>query len=259
MDKISVLVTTRNREAFLEEALKSLCSQTHTNWEAVVVDNGSGGQGRQVVVEIGDSRIRYLKSSSNLGECGGRNLAFTQTTGDYLCYLDDDDSLPEDSLRSRLEFLNRHAGCGMIYAEYRRFRVEKGRRLSAPLKVAHPYLTKSYYDRLLEKVGFRQEETFYFLKWFNFVRGGTPLIRRGALERVGLFDDRLKIHGDYEMWLRLCQRFATRFLKQEVYDYRIHEGATQSRVSDKEKTFCAQRICRKYGIRSSLHFGIKLG
>jgi glycosyltransferase involved in cell wall biosynthesis len=254
VNKISVLIPTYDRDEFLRQALNSLQAQTFSNWEAIVVDNGGSETTREVTEGINDQRVKYLKASCNLGECGARNLAFEHSTGDYLCYLDDDDILPRHSLESRLRFYEKHPHCGMIYGEYKKFRVDpkEGRQVTSSSNVS--YLRKSYYDRLLTRMQYGQQETFYLLKFFNFVRGGTPLIKRSTFENVGLFDEQLPIYGDYEMWLRIASRYSMRFLNDEVYYYRIHDQSTQSRLSETDNRLSALRLCQKYEIRKSIQF-----
>ena len=195
MDKISVLIPTYNREEFLGQALNSLRAQTFANWEAIVVDNGCSSTAQNVAMGLKDERIKYLKASHNLGECGARNLAFAHSSGNYVCYLDDDDILPEHSLESRLHFYTMHANCGMVYGEYRTFRVDPSECHDVNLSSSIAYCRKNYYDRLLTRVRYGQKETFYLLKFFNFVRGGTPLIKRSTLEDVGLFDESFRVAG----------------------------------------------------------------
>jgi GT2 family glycosyltransferase len=147
----------------------------------------------------------------------------------------------------------------MVHGEYRRFRMDGDRRVELEPGAGPRWRTKSHYDPLLERLGYAREETFYFLKRFNFVRGGTPLVRRAVFDAVGGFDEALANHGDYEMWLRIASRFPIRFLPRVVYLYRAHEGSTQERTPAVVTARCAERICRRYGIAETLQFGTRAG
>jgi glycosyltransferase involved in cell wall biosynthesis len=255
VDKISILIPTWNRDVWLEEALDSLQWQSFANWEAIIVDNGDGSQTKTIAQRYSDPRLTYIKAPRNLGECGGRNLAFAHSSGNFICYLDDDDLLPPDSLSERLEFHNQHRECGMIYGEYRQFQLdcEAGHNLRE--KPIFSHYKKNYYDSLLERLHYDQRDTYYFLKLFNFVRGGTPLIKRSTFETVGLFNEQLPIYGDYEMWLRIASRYPIRFLNKVVYLYRRHKGSISMRMTENaQNKQSALLICLRSGIRRSVCF-----
>ncbi|MEM9549094.1 MAG: glycosyltransferase family 2 protein, partial [Bacteroidota bacterium] len=120
--KISVIITTNNRNSLLKETLTSLLAQSFQSWEALIVDNNcSDNSAYTTVNNFKDERLRYLTKGRNLGECGGRNFGILNSCGQYVCYLDDDDLLPEYSLSSRYEFAQRYLDSGMIYGEYKKF------------------------------------------------------------------------------------------------------------------------------------------
>lgn len=236
----------------LRQALASLEEQTHTNWEAIVVDNGSP----RTAAAVGDPRVRRIRAPRNLGECGGRNLAFAHSRGRFVGYLDDDDLLPPDSLALRVAFLETNAGCGMVYTEYRKVRHEDRTWVEwRDERKARPWQRKEYYDALIRRVGRDHGIASYLLRQFNFVRGGTPLIRREVLDTVGPFDERLEAYGDYDMWLRIAERFTFEFLDASTYIYRIHPASTHLRAAkDGREKRDALRVCRKHGIRQSVQF-----
>src|SRR5262249_54198362 len=133
--------------------------------------------------------------------------------------------------------------------EYVRFRSDP------KLPVTGPGVSKDpYFDRLLMRVGYERRRTLGILTHYNFVRGGTPLMPRRTLERVGTFDETLAIHGDYEMWLRIVSHYQIRFMNEIVYYYRLHAGSTQAHASAALTARCARMICERYGIGNSLQF-----
>jgi glycosyltransferase involved in cell wall biosynthesis len=253
---VSVLMVTLRRDSSLARALKSLRRQTWRDWEAVIVDNGASAETRVLVESYQDSRLHYVAVPENLGECAGRNRALQLATSRFVCYLDDDDLLPRHSLGDRVAFLEANPDCAMIYAEYARFQQIDGawRRLRER-RATEPYLRKQFYDGVLRRVQHDRELTFYFLKHFNFIRGGTPLMRREALDEVGRFDEELELYGDYDLWLRLASRYSIRFLNRVAYIYCLHAGSMSlSMDGTAAARMSARRICRKHGIENNLHF-----
>jgi glycosyltransferase involved in cell wall biosynthesis len=87
--RVSVLIPTCNRPAYVARALRSLLSQTHTDWEALVVDDGDG-RGLAAAAAFGDPRIRARRNDGR-GQVDARNTALAHATGDAVALLDDDD------------------------------------------------------------------------------------------------------------------------------------------------------------------------
>lgn len=87
--RVSVTIPTYNRPDYLTRALRSLVSQTHTDWEALVVDDGDG-RGLASALGLDDPRIRARRSGGK-GQVDARNTALAHATGDAVALLDDDD------------------------------------------------------------------------------------------------------------------------------------------------------------------------
>ncbi|MBL0316625.1 MAG: glycosyltransferase family 2 protein [Flavobacteriales bacterium] len=92
---------------YIAEAIHSLQSQDISNWELIVIDNGSTDQTVEVVLAFQDERI-ILIHESRKGISMARNAGIRIAKGEYLCFLDADDKLPPSSLSSRINFLTQH-------------------------------------------------------------------------------------------------------------------------------------------------------
>lgn len=103
---VSVVMPAYNAERTIAEAIRSVLAQTWTNWELVVVDDGSTDGTWNVIASFTDTRIRPIRQS-NTGIGGARNIALDLVRGDFMCMLDSDDVLPPDSIRARAELLMR--------------------------------------------------------------------------------------------------------------------------------------------------------
>lgn len=107
---VSIITATYNDEAFIQECIDSVMAQTHTRWEWIIVNNGSTDRTAQFLSQINDDRVSVLKLTSNVGVSAGRNEALKQAKGDFLCFLDGDDVLPENSILARVEVLESDPG-----------------------------------------------------------------------------------------------------------------------------------------------------
>lgn len=110
---VSVIMPVYNGARFLPEAINSLLWQTCTDWELLIVDDGSTDATRMVVSGQQDLRIRYFHQQ-NAGVAAARNLGLQQVRGRYFCFLDADDVLPGNSLESRLQYMEAHPGADVL-------------------------------------------------------------------------------------------------------------------------------------------------
>jgi len=116
---VSIIITTFNQEKFIEEAILSVLHQTCTNWELIIVDDGSTDQTSQVCESYvkKDTRIKYLYQK-NSGVSAARNLGFLNTNGDLIQFLDGDDYLSYDKIARQIEFLEQRPNLDICYCNF---------------------------------------------------------------------------------------------------------------------------------------------
>lgn len=103
--KISIITPAYNAEGTIAEAIESVLQQDWSNWELLVVDDGSQDRTASVVKSYSSDRRVKLFSQKNAGVSAARNKAIESSTGDLICFLDADDVLPNRSLSSRANAL----------------------------------------------------------------------------------------------------------------------------------------------------------
>jgi glycosyltransferase involved in cell wall biosynthesis len=112
---ISILIPVFNREAFIEETLNSIITQTYKNWECIIVDDGSSDNTLPLLeaFKIKDSRIKVYNRPDNLdkGANSCRNYAFKVCKGDYINWFDSDDIMHPEFLKTKLEAFNDEINC----------------------------------------------------------------------------------------------------------------------------------------------------
>ena len=102
-DLVSVIIPTYNRAMRCKTAVESVLSQTHENVEVIVIDDGSRDNTREVICGM-DGRVRYIYQS-NAGVSAARNRGLEEATGDYIAFLDSDDSWLPWKLEAQLSTL----------------------------------------------------------------------------------------------------------------------------------------------------------
>ncbi len=203
LPKVSVLIPAYNAMDYLPQTLASVLAQDFTDYEVIIVDDGSSDQIKDWYrTEVTDQRVR-LVSQVNRGLAGARNTAIAEAKGEYLALLDADDLWEVDKLSRQVTVLDESSTVGLVYTW-----------LALIDQAGKPT------GRFLEST----EEGWVWrdLIHRNFVGcGSTPLIRRACFEQAGCFDENLGSYmEDLDMWLRLALNYEFRVIKHPLVGYR---------------------------------------
>lgn len=203
LPKVSVLIPAYNAMDYLPQTLASVMAQTFTDYEVVIVDDGSSDHIRDwYQTDVSDSRVR-LVSQKNRGLAGARNTAIAEAQGEYLALLDADDLWEPDKLSKQVRVLDENPSAGLVYT-WLSLVDEKGKP------------TGRFFEN--DQEGWVWRELIYR----NFVGcGSTPLIRSECFKHMGGFDENLGSYmEDLDMWLRLSLRYEFKLVKQPLVLYR---------------------------------------
>ncbi len=111
--KVSIITPFFNAEKFLSASIQSVLNQEYTNWELLLINDGSSDKSKQIVFSFLDDRIIYFEQE-NKGVSAARNAGLCNMTGDYFCFLDSDDILPRNSLSSRVEIMKQQSDVDFV-------------------------------------------------------------------------------------------------------------------------------------------------
>lgn len=115
----SVIIPTYNRAKFLTRAIDSIVAQTYTDWELLIVDDGSTDNTKDLVTDYcrADVRIKYIyQQNQRVSEA--RNNALGQATGNYICFLDSDDEYKNNHLQTFAEVINAGKANNLLYTKF---------------------------------------------------------------------------------------------------------------------------------------------
>src|ERR1051326_446413 len=115
MAKVSIIIPAYNQAQFLAAAIESALQQTHRDVEVVVIDDGSTDDTRQVAERFAN-RIIYVYQE-NTGLPGARNRGIRESSGEYLCFLDSDDSYHSEKAQRQAELLDENPEIGFVYCD----------------------------------------------------------------------------------------------------------------------------------------------
>jgi glycosyltransferase involved in cell wall biosynthesis len=225
--KVSVLLSTYNRERFIAESLESVFAQTVPPSQVIVINDGSNDH-TTAALEPFRQRIEYLESD-NHGKPSALNLGMAKVTGEYVWIMDDDDVAVSDALERHLAILESRPELGWTYSSYIESTTNRENLRIAPQreKTLPDFPDEQFLVRLMEQC---------------FLIHPTILVRASCYREVGLFDPALVRCQDYEMAVRLARRFPCARVAGPTIYYRMHGGARGS----SRDTFEAGQIQEKW-------------
>lgn len=206
MTYFSVVIPVYNKEKFVVKTIESVLFQTFTDYEIIIVNDGSTDQSEAKVLEFRDNRIQYF-SKKNEGVAAARNFGIKKAKADYICFLDADDYWYPNFLETMHRFTAKFPEQKVFAAA-----VEiETRNKTIPAHYSIP--KKSNY----EIVNFFDASQKECVLWTSSV-----CIHKSVFEKVGTFDTNIKHGEDTELWIRIGLQFPIVFtpkiLARYVYD-----------------------------------------
>lgn len=204
---ITVIIPTRNRLAFLREAVASVAGQSFHDWELVVVDDASEDGTWEWLGSLGDARIRVLRMERHRERSAARNAGLAVACGEAVLFLDDDDWLLDGAL-ARLWSALRNHGSAVASVGARVQTGPDGRR-----RTPHP-----------RRRHFRSVFMDAMAGWAPV--SGQTLLQVAAVRQAGGWNETLSLAEDTDFWLRLSRLGPVVLIPQSVLAYRVHPGQT---------------------------------
>lgn len=206
-NRVSVIIPTFNRALFLPQAIDSVIAQTVGDLEIIIVDDASTDDTVAVVARYaGDPRVGYLRNERNAGIARSRNRGIEATSAPFIAMLDSDDVwLDRDKLAMQIAAMSRMANCALLGTDATVIDAN-GNAVGAIRNLAS--------DRWIRATLFVKNQ---------FVNSSV-LIRRSALDDVGMFDEDIPLIEDYELWLRIARRHCVANLRRRTTGYRVHSA-----------------------------------
>lgn len=184
MPRASIIIATHSRPHLVTNAVESARASSR-DVEIVVVDDASSDETAGVCKNI--SGINYVRLDRNQRVAGARNVGLVASRGEYLSFLDDDDTRLPGSLDKQIEALERETQAGLIYGQ-----AIWGDQDGRPGNKSYPSDCP-------------QGDVFWKLLARNFIPCGSAVFRRSCLSRVGLLDDSIPGLDDWDLWVRIAE------------------------------------------------------
>ena len=232
MNLVSIIIPVYNQEKYLTETLNSVLNQTYSNWECVLVNDGSTDNSVAILQPFltQDNRF-YFINSENKGVSNARNLALQQTKGKYVLFLDGDDLIHPEKINLAISNFQKDSDLSIVFN------------------------TTNYFQDTIENVLYPMNISPELLN-FNglLLYWGEKIILpiHSAIIKKSLFDgieynSELTAQEDWLVWLRLFQKNPKVLVLDTVLSYyRKHNSSRTQSFSVKEDHFKALEIFEKY-------------
>ncbi|MDT0686565.1 glycosyltransferase family A protein [Autumnicola psychrophila] len=228
MKDFSVIIPTYNNAVTVITSIKCVIDQTFTNWELVIVDDGSTDDTeKQIAPFLEDQRIKYVKQK-NQGDTVARNHGASLTTGEFICFLDSDDKVTNNWLQDFYDLKKPNTGyisCGWI---------ARGKKSFPALK---DKISKNKYSSL----------------------SGTFSVRRDIFREVGGYDPLLIQSTNWEFTARAikcCEKhnLSIDYTNNCNFEYTIHSDPSKISMRDGKRAEATLYMHNKYKDSGVLHF-----
>lgn len=204
MPEVSVVLPTYNRADMILDAIRSVQAQTFQDWEMIVVDDGSTDKTKEIVLNLQDSRIRYVYQE-NKGLPGARNTGIRNARSELIAFLDSDDAFLPQKLEWQVKTMKDNPELGVVAGDV--------------------FFTDDQLNPLFEARSWETNPTLTLKDWVLGcpVIVSATMVRQSWLEKAEFFDETMRYVEDWDLWLRLSYSGCPmEWLKRPVTLYRIH-------------------------------------
>jgi len=216
--RVSVVVCTYNRAGLVSEAITSVLRQTFSDFELIIIDDGSTDDTENAVRRAGDAlRVKYLRVAHSAHLSRLRNAGIARSRGALIAFLDSDDLWCEDKLAVQIRYLDSHSEAGFTVSGYEVFNSAGVQRtkLYCEDNTRDDVTVRCIFDRLI-----RGEVTLC---------SSSIVFRRTLIERTGPLNESLRT-GDYEFYTRLAWESPAMIIHLPLVRVRQHEGNASAGV-----------------------------
>lgn len=208
MPKLSIIILTHNREHLLLETLASVFEQRYTDYEIIIVDDGSTDGTSARLEELKDKPIRYYYTAhlGNLSQL--RNLGWQYAQGQYIAFLDADDIWLPSKLERQVQILETNQNLAFVYTDVEEFNAQG---------ILRPRIYSAFEQEWESSAQFELT-----LSGRMPIYASTVLIRKKLAETIGGFEEGL-ILGDTHFLLRLARRYPCELIFEPLVRIRKHD------------------------------------
>ena len=204
MMNISVVIPTYNRIELLKRSIDSVINQTIKPSEIIIVDDGSN-DGTEAMVKNKYDSLKLI-TQKNKGASAARNSGIKASSGEWICFLDSDDEWKNDKLEKQITAATNNSDYKFFHSN--EIWIKNGKRINQKKK--HKKYGGDIFKKCLDMCR---------------ISPSSVLIEKNIFEEIGFFNENLVVCEDYELWLRICDKYEVFFIDEPlIFKYGGHQG-----------------------------------
>lgn len=200
--KISVIMSVYNGERYLREAIESILNQTFTDFEFIIVNDGSTDSSLEIIQSYDDERIKIINNEKNIGLTKSLNKALKVARGEYIARQDADDISLPNRFEEQIKYLERHPEVALLGTNIYKID-ENGKIIGKYIVLAKPSIKDLFNG--------------------NQFNHGSVMFKKEVIDELGGYNELFKYAQDYELWLRIAKHYNIRNVTQILYKLRSHD------------------------------------
>ncbi|MBW4646743.1 MAG: glycosyltransferase [Goleter apudmare HA4340-LM2] len=209
--KISLLLPVFNGQQYLYQCMNSIFAQSMNEFELIIGNNCSTDQSDEIIKKFSDPRIKYIPHVKNKGLFKNLNFMIERSCAPLIHFICQDDLLVNNCLETEIDFFARHPEIDIAFCK------------SQSINEEGIVINQGVLGDLPEVIDTSLILQLFF--YYGCIPGNlsTVCLRRQCFAEFGLFNDFFQVSGDYEMWVRICQKKAMGVIHQHLINIRSHE------------------------------------
>ncbi len=207
---VTVVIPCYNSASTLRETLDSALGQTYDNIQIIAINDGSTDETGDILTAYGD-RITVL-SQQNSGQTVAKINGIAQATGDYIAFLDSDDLWDGAKISRQVALMESSPETGLCYTAG--YDIDGSGARMSPFFASPSYRGNCFEELLLQ----------------NDIVASSVMVRRDALDRLGVFDAELRACENWELWTRIASEYLVDCVDEPLTFYRKHGSNMSSKI-----------------------------
>ena len=186
--KVSICSQVLNNSEGLKKMVQSVIAQTYSDWELVIVDDGSTENLKAVIDAFNDSRIKLIRLEQNLGVPAGVNIAMKAAAGEYIAVLAADEFITPDKLEVQVKYMDEFKGVDCVWG----------------LPGKGEFGRRPEWEQTMLRAHNRSNEAWVrdLIGLAAPIGGASLLMKRSVMESLGYMDESLTVFSDHELYCR---------------------------------------------------------
>ena len=206
---VSIILPTYNRAAFILETIESIRNQTFKNWELIIVDDGSDDNTEEIICQLKDERIQFIKAGRTESKGKLINTGIQKASGGLYAFIDSDDIWAPEKIEKQVRALQQYPEAEFC--------------LTGGFNFYTAYEPEEYFYKKREGIKVGNIFTDYFR---SELAGFTQalMLRKDCMAVIGLFEEK-KSFGDLDFILSLAYHFTAIILYEPLFYRRLHKNS----------------------------------